>query len=185
MDLLKAIQERRSVRKYLPDPVPDEIITEILEAARRSPSWANTQVPRFIVVKNPDIKKALSDTLSKGNPARDGIANAPCVICVIAKKELSGYFKGQPATDKGDWLMFDAGIAMEHIVLAAWSFGLGTVHVGAFDAPAAQPVLKVPEEYSLVEMTPLGYFDVTPKVSPRRPLAESVFLDVFGEPYLT
>ena len=52
MDFMKVIQERRSVRKYQDTPVPDEIIREVLEAARRSPSWANTQVWRFIVVKD-------------------------------------------------------------------------------------------------------------------------------------
>ena len=72
MDLLKVIHERRSVRKYRSDPVPDEIITEILEAARRSPSWANTQVWRFIVVKDQGIKERLQETLRPTNPARPG-----------------------------------------------------------------------------------------------------------------
>jgi nitroreductase len=57
MDLLKAIYERRSVRKFRKDPVPDEIILEILEAARAAPSWANTQVCRYIVVKDQVIKR--------------------------------------------------------------------------------------------------------------------------------
>ena len=183
MDLLRVIYERRSVRKFKSDPIPDEIITEILEAARRAPSWANSQASRFIVVKDPDIKQALSDTLATVNPARGAVVNAPLVMCLYGKKGVSGFFKGQPATDKGDWLMFDAGIAMEHIVLAAWSFGLGSVHVGAFDAPAAQAILKIPEEFSLVEMVPVGYFDEAPGPTKRRPLGESVCLDVYGRPY--
>jgi nitroreductase len=184
MDLLKAMRERRSVRKYRMDPVPDEILTEILNAARNAPSWANTQVPRFIVIKDQSIMKALSETLAGTNPAKNAMANAPCVICIIAKKQQSGYYKGAPATDKGDWMMFDAGIAMEHVVLAAWSFGLGTVHVGMFDAKAAEKILKVPEEFAVVELTPVGYFDEVPKATPRRPLKESVSLDVFGRPYI-
>jgi nitroreductase len=184
MDLLKVIHERRSVRRYRGDPVPDEIIIEILRAARRAPSWHNTQVPRFIVVKNPDVKKALSDTLTPANPARRAVERAPCVICVIARKRLSGYSKGEPVTEKGDWLMFDAGIAMEHIVLTSWNFGLGTVYVGAFDAAAAGEILKVPDDFSLVAMTPLGYFEETPRATPRRPLGESVFLDEYGLPYM-
>jgi nitroreductase len=184
MELLKAVSERRSIRKYRRDPVPDEIILEILEAARCSPSWANTQVSRFIVVKDQQIKEQLSSTLPQRNPAREAIIEAPCVICLFAKKGLSGFSKGTPATDKGDWFMFDAGIAMEHIVLTAWSFGLGTVHVGMFDAKKAQEFLKIPEEYSVVEITPLGYFDESPKPTPRRPLNESVFLDFFGQPYV-
>ncbi len=184
MDILKAIHERRSIRKYKNDPVPDEIITEILEAARWSPSWANTQVCRYIVVKDPSIKTMLSDTLSSTNPARKAVAEAPVVICIFTKKGLSGFHKNTPATNKGDWFMFDAGIAMEHIVLAAWNFGLGTVHVGFFDADKAQNILNIPDDFSIVEMTPVGYFDEVPKPVPRKPLIDLVFLDGFGKPFL-
>lgn len=184
VDLLKAINERRSVRKYRSDNIPDEILGEILEAARRSPSWANTQVWRFIVVKDQKVKEGLRDALSPTNPARAAIVDAPVVICVAAKRGVSGCHKGTPVTDKGDWFMFDSGIAMEHIVLAAWNFGLGTVHVGSFDAKKAEEALKIPEGYSITEMTPVGYFDETPRETPRKPLSEIVFLDAFGEPYL-
>jgi len=183
MELLKAIQERRSVRRYRNDPVPDEILTEILEAARRSPSWANTQVWRFIVVRDQKVKEGLLDCLGPTNPARSAMVEAPVVICVAAKRGVSGCHKGTPTTDKGDWFMFDAGIAMEHIVLTAWNFGLGTVHVGSFDAKKAETVLKIPEGYSITGMTPLGYFDEVPRETPRKPLTEIVFLNTFGEPY--
>jgi len=185
MDLIKAIHERRSVRKFKKDNIPDEIITEILDAARWSPSWANTQVCRYIVVKDQTIKEKLSDTLSPNNPARNGIIEAPVVICLFAKRGVSGFYKGTASTNKGDWFMFDAGIAMEHIVLAAWNFGLGTVHVGMFDADKAQAFLSIPSEFSIVEMTPLGYFDDVPKATPRKHLQELTFLDKFGNPYIT
>jgi nitroreductase len=182
MDLLKAIHERRSVRKYRPDPVPDEILLEILEAAQAAPSWANTQVCRYVVVKDQAVKERLSETLPPGNPAKKAMIEAPCLICLYAKYGVSGFYKGTPATNKGDWFMFDAGIAMEHIALAAWNFGLGTVHVGMFDAEKAETVLSIPEEYSIVEITPLGYFDEVPKSTPRKPLKELVFLDQCGNP---
>jgi nitroreductase len=184
MDILKVIGERRSVRKYKTDPIPEEIIREILDAGRLAPSWANTQVSRFIVVKDQAVKEALRDTLTPTNPSRAAMTDAPCVICVIAKNGSSGYYKGQPSTNKGDWFMFDAGISMEHIVLAAWNFGLGTVHVGNFDAEKAEEALKIPEGFSIVEITPLGYFEETPKATPRRALKESVFLNAYGEPYM-
>ncbi|OPY71523.1 MAG: FMN reductase (NAD(P)H) [Syntrophorhabdus sp. PtaU1.Bin058] len=189
MDLLKVIHERRSIRKYRQDAVPEEIIIEILEAARRSPSWANTQVWRFIVVKDREIKNRISsEVLSGGNPARQAIIDAPVLICVAAKRGLSGFHKDQPATDKGDWFMFDAGIAMEHIVLAAWNFGLGTVHVGSFNAKKAEEILKIPDGFSITEMTPLGYFDETPgeapRFTPRKPLKEIAYLNTFGTEYI-
>jgi len=190
MDLLKVIHERRSIRKYRKDAVPEEIIIEILEAARRSPSWANTQVWRFIVVKDQAIKERLAAEIFPGgsNPARQAIIDAPVLICVAAKRELAGFYKGQVTTDKGDWFMFDAGIAMEHIVLAAWNFGLGTVHVGLFDAKKAEEILKIPDGFSITAMTPLGYFDETPgeapRFTPRKPLKEIAYLNTFGTEYI-
>jgi nitroreductase len=182
MDFLKAMRERRSVRKYRSDPIPDEILIEVLEAARWSPSWANKQVWRFIIVKDQHTKERLQDTLRPTNPARRAITDAPVLICVAAQRGLSGYGRGEALTDKGDWFMFDAGIAMEHIVLAAWNFGLGTVHVGSFNAKNAEAILKIPEGFSIVEMTPIGYFDETPGQTPRKPLSEIAFLNAFGEP---
>jgi nitroreductase len=184
MELLKVIAERRSVRRYKRDPVPDEVILEILEAARAAPSWANTQVCRYVVVRDDNVKKGLADSLPEGNPAKKAVLEAPVVICLFAKRALSGFHKGVAATDKGDWFMFDAGIAMEHIVLAAWSMGLGTVHVGMFDAAKAEEALKIPEGFSIVEMTPLGYFDEIPRPIPRKPLKDLVFLDSAEKPFI-
>ncbi|HOV90708.1 MAG TPA: nitroreductase family protein [Syntrophorhabdaceae bacterium] len=183
MDILKIMHERRSIRQYKQDPIPDEILLEILEAARVAPSWANTQVCRYIIVKDKAIKESLRDALSPTNPARDAFLQAPLVICQIAQRGVSGCKKGEPVTNKGDWFMFDAGIAMEHIVLAAWNFGLGTVHVGSFDAEKAEKILDIPEGFSIVEMTPVGYFDEVPKPTPRRPLNESIYLDLYGREY--
>jgi nitroreductase len=183
MDILNTIQERRSIRKYKTDPVPEEILFEILEAARRAPSWANTQVWRFIIVKDDQTKRLISATLTPNNPARNALIEAPLLICLAAKKGMSGFFKGQAATDKGDWFMFDAGIVMEHIVLGAWNFGLGTCHVGAFDAGQAENILKIPDDYAIVEMTPVGYFDIVPPATPRKALRDIVYLNQFGEFY--
>ena len=64
MELSKAIKERRSIRRYKSDPVADTTILECIEAARLAPSWANTQVWRFIVVKDRTIKEALAEALT-------------------------------------------------------------------------------------------------------------------------
>lgn len=185
MDLLKAITERRSVRKYRSDPVPDGMIVRCIEAARLAPSWANTQVWRFVVVKDPAVKEVLSTTLTPKNPARQAILAAPCLICLVARRGVSGLIKGEPVSDKGDWFMFDAGLAMAHLILFAHSLGLGTVLVGAFDAGKAEEALGVPEGYSVVAMTPLGYFDEPPAPTPRKPLSDLLYLNRFGKAYET
>lgn len=180
MELLKAIKDRRSVRNYRNDDIPHEVLVEILEAARQAPSWANTQVWRFIVVKDPAAKKQLQDCLGPQNPARAAMVEAPVIICVAAQRNTSGCRGGTPTTNKGDWYMFDAGIALEHIALAACNFGLGTVHVGSFDANKAEGVLKIPEGYSITGMMPMGYYDDIPRQTPRKPLEELIYLDFFG-----
>ncbi len=184
MELLTAIQERRSVRKYKSRPVPEEILAEVLNAARLAPSWANTQVWRFVVVKDEQLKQQLRETMRPVNPCRDAFLQAPLIICIVCQKGQSGCRQGEPITAKGDtWYMFDAGLAMEHLALAAWEQGLGTCHVGSFDAAKVEEILGVPEGYTIVEMTPLGYFDEQPDARPRKGLQELLYLNRYGEPY--
>lgn len=184
MDIMKVIHERQSIRKYREEDIPEEILIEIVEAARRSPSWANTQTWRFIIVKDKGIKEELSKTLSEKNPAKEAIRKAPVVLCLVSQKGVAGFSRGIPRTSKGDYYMFDAGIAMEHVVLAAWNFGLGTCHVGAFNHEEAERILGVPESFTIVAMTPIGYFDEKPNFTPRKPLKEITFLNRFGNPYI-
>ena len=180
MDVLEAIKTRRSIRKYKTTPVDDSTLEQVLEAAQWAPSWANTQCWRFVVVRDTGIRAQLAETLSSNNPATDAILNAPLVIVACAQKKRSGHYHGEPSTDKGDgWLMFDTGLAMQNLVLAAHALGLGTVHVGAFDARQAEGILGVPEEYCVVEMTPLGYPDQEARTPPRKELSEIVFNEKF------
>ncbi|MFC2003297.1 nitroreductase family protein [Chloroflexota bacterium] len=186
MEVLEAIQTRRSIRRYQDTPVDDKTIEVVLEAAHWAPSWMNTQCWRFIVVRESSIKSRLADTLiahpelGDKNPSDKAIRNAPVVIVACAELGESGYEKNKPATDKGDWFMFDVALAMQNLTLAAQSLGLGTVHVGLFDAQEAASILKVPEGFCVVEMTPLGYPDQQPKPRARKELAEILFHDTWG-----
>ena len=167
MDLMEAIKGRRSIRKYKPDPVPEEALHTLMEAVRWTPSWANTQCWEVIVVKDPKVKSELSTALPKGNPALSSMTEAPLVLVLCGKKGISGYYKGQPATEKGDWLMFDTGLAMQNLCSAAHALGLGTVIIGLFDHRKAAEILGVPQNVDVVAMTPLGY-PATGGGSPKR-----------------
>ena len=180
MEVLEAIKTRRSIRKYKTTPVDDKTLELVLEAARWAPSWANTQCWRFIVVRDDNIKAQLADMIGE-NPAVNAIRTAPIIIVACAELGKSGYYNGKEATDKGDWYMFDVAVAMQNLVLAAHSLGLGTVHVGLnFDGRKASSILGIPPGFCAVEMTPLGYPDQEPKVRPRKELSEIVFYDRFG-----
>ena len=149
MDVIEAIKTRRSIRKYKSSPVSKDDLNTLLEAARWAPSWANTQCWRLIVVREDDIKKKLARTLfgisDRPNRAAQAIIDAPLTIVACAELERSGYYVREPkapATDKGDWYMFDVALAMQNLTLAAHSLGLGTVHIGAFDASQAASILR-------------------------------------------
>lgn len=184
MEVLEAIKTRRSIRRYKSTPVDDKTLEQVLEAARWAPSWFNTQCWRFIVVRDVDTKSALVGALNStradgSNHASEATRNAPVVIVACAQLGASGYYRGEVNTDKGDWFMFDVALAMQNLALAAHSFGLGTVHVGAIDAGKIAKILNVPEGLAVVEVMPLGYPDQEAKAPPRKELSEIVFYEKF------
>jgi len=179
MDLMEAIKGRRSMRKYRPDPVPEEALRALLEAVRWSPSWANTQCWEVIVVKDPKVKSELAGTLVRTNPALSSMTEAPLVVVLCGKKGTSGFKKGEAATVKGDWLMFDTGIAMQTLCLTAHSLGLGTVVVGLFDHKKAEEILGVPPDREVVAMTPLGYPAAESVPPKRKEISDFVFYEKY------
>ena len=75
--------------------------------------------------------------------------------------------------------MYDLGLAMQNLALAAQSMGLGTVHLGAFNPEAAEKVLGVPEGYTVVAMTPVGVPAADSRAPKRRAIEEFVHYDKF------
>jgi len=160
MDLMEAIKERRSIRRYEEKSVPEELINKVLEAIRWTPSWANTQCWEVVVVKD--------------------IVEAPVLLALCGKLESSGYYKGEAPTKFGDWLMFDLGLVTQSICLAAFSLGLGTLITGLFDHDKAKEIIKVPEGYELVTIIPMGYPAKKPSCAPKRKeISEFVHDDTF------
>ncbi len=180
MEVMSAIMARRSVRRYKPDPVNEDDLRLILEASRWAPSWANTQCWRFVVVRDPAVKAKLVETVSPGNPATSALKEAPVIIAACAELGKAGYKRGEACTDKGDWFMFDVALAMQNLVLASHSLGLGTVHVGLVDAKKAAEALQLPSGIVFVEMTPLGYPSEESTAPPRKEMSEIVFYDRYG-----
>lgn len=170
--LMEAIKERRSIRKYEDKEVPEDLLKQVLEAVQWAPSWANTQCWEIIVVKDQATKQQLQEVMAKGNPATKAIVDAPLVLAVCGKLKSSGYYKDQVTTKFGDWFLFDLGIATQSLCLAAHDLGLGTVIVGLFDHDKAANILAVPEGYELVALIPLGYPAKISSAPKRREIAE-------------
>lgn len=182
MELMEVIKGRRSIRKYKSDSVSEEALRTVLEAVRWSPSWANTQCWEIIVVRAPQMKLKLAETLPKSNPALSAMTEAPLVLVICGRKGVAGFKKGEAATIKGDWLMFDTGIAMQTLCLMAHALGLGTVVVGLFDHRKAEEILGVPPDREVVAMTPLGYPAAEGMAPKRKEIPEFVFYDGYGKP---
>lgn len=190
MDVMQAIKERRSVRKYRPEPVPEEALHTVLEAARWAPSWANSQCRRLIVVRDQETKSKLAETLRSRKPggknaATEAMREASVVIVACAERGLSGYYTNEeqqrvPSTDKGDWwFMFDVGLAMQNVTLAAHALGLGTVHVGLFDTGEVTRILGIPDNIAVVELMALGWPNEEPPIRPRKEINEFVFYEKY------
>jgi len=175
MDIYKVLQERRSVRKYKSDPVPDEKLKCILEAAQLAPSWSNRQCWRFIVVRDPKRKEQLAESVPDKNPAIKAIGQtAPAVIVLCADPKASGQ------QDNKDYYLLDSGLAMQQLMLAAHAEGLGTCWVAWFDEAKAREVCAVPPDYRVVALTPLGFPEKQPSEKPRKDLEEIVFSEEWG-----
>jgi nitroreductase len=179
MEVIEALKSRRSIRKFADRDVPSEVLDEIFEIVRYTPSWANTQVWEFIVIRDPKMKADLAATLPPNNPSKNAVELAPVVVAACGKTKSSGFYRGQETTIFGDWLLFDVALAVHQLNLAAHSYGLGMVHVGLFDHRSAAHLLGIPEEYRIVELLPLGYPESEPPTPRRREAAEFVHLEKF------
>jgi nitroreductase len=108
MEIIQAIQTRRSVRRYKDRAVPPELIRQLIQAARLAPSWANSQTWRFVVVSDEATRHRLAE-LFKYNRAAEAIKQAPITIVSCSEMGLSGHLRGQKVSDKS-WHLFDLGL---------------------------------------------------------------------------
>lgn len=187
METRMCIKGRRSIRKFTEQTISDEQLHDLLEAIRWSPSWANTQCWEVVVIKDQANKEILAKMLSENNPTTKGVLQAPLVLVLCAKLGVSGGGHGshdtpdKMATDKGDWFMFDVGIACQNVCLAAYDMGLGTVHVGHIKHKEIDQWLGLPEDVCSVEVIPVGYPAKEGKAPARKQLEEFVYFEKYGQ----
>jgi nitroreductase len=170
VDVSVALRERRSVRSYTDTEVEEEKLARVLEAGRLSPSAANRQEWKFIVVRSNDIRKKLSDAAC----GQSFVGQAPVVIVACAVENQAIMPCGQPA------YTVDVSIAFAYMILQAWELGLGTCWIGAFREDEVKQILNIPEPVRVVAMSPLGYpvHDIPPR--PRKDLDEIVCYEAYA-----
>jgi nitroreductase len=164
MDFYDVIKTRLSIRQYKLDPVEDEKLARVLEAARIAPSAANRQPWHYIVIRDEETKHRLKDAYDQ-----EWFYTAPVIICACADPAKSWVRK-----DGREYVDVDVSISFDHLVLAATAEGLGTCWIAAFDPKVVSEVLGIPDGIEPLLLTPLGYPAVTAQPRERRALDEIV-----------
>ena len=158
MSLIDYILTRRSIRRYETKGIPEEVLRQILEAGRQASSAANRQPIRFVVVKDHEILKNLCDNL-----ITRFVKTAPAAIvgCADIKSLLTG-----------KWAVVDATIAMQNMVIAAWTLGVGSCWIGACNEEKVKELLKIPVKWKVVALITFGYPAEQPKPRKKKPFEE-------------
>lgn len=167
MDTIQAILERRSIRKYKADPIPQEHLKQILEAGRQAPSAANRQPWHVVVVGDAEQRRRVAEACN----GQMWMADAAYILVAAGLPQV---------TEK--WYKVDVAIAVENMVLAAWSLGYGTCWIGAFDPAKVKAVCGLPDEMEVVVCTPLGVPAVSPAARGRKGWSEIFSADKYGQP---
>lgn len=171
MELKEAIKTRKSIRDYEDEPVPEEKLLKVLEAARLAPSASNRQRWKFIVVREEKRRQELA----RAAGGQNHVAKAPVVIAAVATMPEYVMRCGVPA------YAVDLAIAVDHMTLAAVDEGLGTCWIGAFSQEEARDILGVPENYRIVTLLPLGIPRQPGRPKVRKALDEIVCYETFQE----
>ena len=155
MNTLEAIRTKRSVRQFKDEPVPQEIIEQILQAGRRAQSSQNHQPWTFIVIRD----KARLKALSACGGGAGHVAGATFAIVIV---------------DAANW-SFDVGQAAAYLQLAAWELGVASCLAYFGETEQVKALLGVPAEMTIEMGLSFGYAAQAPgRPDPagRKPLAE-------------
>ena len=164
MEFTELVKKRYSVRAYKSDPVEEDKLHQVLEAARLAPTAANRQPFQIIVVHTTGRETELGRLYG-----RDWFVQAPLIICACGMPA-----KSWVRSDGKNYNDVDVAIAMDHLVLAAANLGLGTCWIAAFDPAAVREVLGLPDDVEPIALTPLGYPADEPTPKKRKALSELV-----------
>ncbi|MEM2897025.1 MAG: nitroreductase family protein [Candidatus Bathyarchaeia archaeon] len=148
MDVFEAIKKRRSIRNYKPDPIPDEFIEKVIDAARWAPSAHNAQPWEFIIIKDKELLRRLSKTHVYSGFLKD----SPLAIaaCVDQNKSPNHFVE-------------DCSAAIQNLLLAATALGLGTCWIAVYrheddkSEVYVREVLSIPENFRVIALISIGY----------------------------
>jgi nitroreductase len=203
MELREAMRTARAVRRYKPDPVPDDVLARCLEAATWAPSGSNRQAWRFVVLRSPEVRAVLGPAYRQGwaemagaygaAPDPDDTSRRARLMRTMA--HFVEHFEEVPvyvlfcvrARERETWLTDGASVypAVQNFLLAAREEGLGAVMTTWFEYGAAElrEVVGIPDDWLLAALVPVGWPVGSHGPVKRRPLSELASVDRWDNPF--
>ncbi len=170
MDTLEAMMGRRSIRRYRNAPLPAPLLATLEDSLLAAPSAGNLQSRRFYFVFRDETRTQLAAAAY----GQDFIQQAPLAVVCCANLEISRHYG---ARGRSLYCLQDVAASIQNMMLAAYSLGLGTVWVGAFDETEVSKILGLPGHIRPVAIVPVGYPDERP-ASPGRAERKQVIVHI-------
>ncbi|HXX39093.1 MAG TPA: nitroreductase family protein [bacterium] len=179
MEFRDVLRKRRMIRTFDSRPVTDDMLQDLLRVAQRSPSAGHTQPLELVIVRAPEIRKALA-AASWSRGARPDAGSVTVVFCGDLMREAERY--GPRGANK--YLYMDVAYASLLFMLAATDQGLATAFIGDFHEEHVQAVLGLPPRIAPIGMVIIGYGDEpTPTRRTWRPFEEIVHYERYSPAY--
>ncbi len=208
--LLEGMSTTRSIRRFRPDPIPDDLLRSVLEAATWAPSGSNTQNWRLLVIRDPEKRRQVGEVYRRGffdfypaerlasetDPSRqrmmtgavylaENLGTEPPVLVLFCQNRPSGAGLNSPS-GRCPWTRGSSVyLAVQNLLLAARASGLGgcltTVHL--FFEAETRAILGIPEDVDTFALVPLGYPRDTFGPLRRKPVEEVTYLDTWDTPF--
>jgi len=164
MDVIEAIRTKRAVRVFQDRPLPDDVLTAILNAGRRAQSSKNSQPWHFVVVR----ERATLVALSKLGTYAGHLAGAALAVVIVTPDPAQRWS-----------IMFDAGQSAAYMQIAAWDLGVGSCPATIYEPDQAEALLGIPPEWHVHAALSFGYpvassGSQAPKPAGRRALGDVV-----------
>ena len=153
MSVLELMKTRRTYRRFAQRPVPEEVVAQMLEAARYAPSAANLQPLKYLVIRSPElVEQVFARTRWAGYlPPEDGVpkeGERPVLFVVVLEDSQ---------ISKSVYVATDAGLAISNMTLAAWEHGVGSFIIGSCDKEWMAEFFRLPENLRVHSVVAFGY----------------------------
>jgi nitroreductase len=169
------VRKRKMIRQYeLHRPIPDYIVSKLIENAHRAPSAGHSQVQEFIIVKDPSIKSKLGEAALGQSQVYD--ASGLIIICSNTSRSVNRYGK----RGKDFYSIIDGAFASMLILLTSVNEEIGACFIGAFEDDKVSDILELPEYVKPIDIITLGYPTESPERFERINISKLVYHNRYG-----